>query len=310
MGKSYEVLKKELRQELMEQLNCSEEQVYYMENKTEASKGERLIVEVSKSGHGKAVLGIWVHEIYEEYRKTEDLDAIVEWAVREINRVKAADYTGQIADMGDYDKVKDRLFVRLLNLENNREELQHFVYRTVGDIAMALYFRLAENEKGVTSMKVAGNFLEKWNLDADDVMDAALENTARIDPPRIYRLEKMIFDLGYEGEEINEDADLDKGILGNCMSTSDKTNGAVSVFLPGVAKRLGELLDSDFYMAFTSVHEVMIHDIKSVQWKELENIVSATIQGSTPAEDYLTSRIYRYDRVKDSIYMMADGEEE
>ena len=48
--------------------------------------------------------------------------------------------------------------------------------------------------------------------------------------------------------------------MGNCLSTSRKTNGAVAVFLPGVAERLAYLLDSDFYMVFTSIHEVMIHN--------------------------------------------------
>lgn len=53
--------------------------------------------------------------------------------------------------------------------------------------------------------------------------------------------------------------------MGNCLSTSKKTNGAVAVFLPGVAERLAALLESDFYMVFTSIHEVMIHNDRNVE---------------------------------------------
>lgn len=63
-----------------------------------------------------------------------------------------------------------------------------------------------------------------------------------------------------------------------------------------MAERLGELLDSDFYIVFTSIHEVMIHDVKNVSPEHLEEILADTLKTATPEEDYLTSRIYHYSR--------------
>ena len=91
-------------------------------------------------------------------------------------------------------------------------------------------------------------------------------------------------------------ANLQKDAMGNCLSTSEKTNGAVAVFLPGVAERLSYLLDSDFYMVFTSIHEVMIHNDHCVDPEDLESVLADTIKEATPEEDYLTSRIYQYCR--------------
>ena len=62
---------------------------------------------------------------------------------------------------------------------------------------------------------------------------------------------------------------LRKDSGGNCLSTTERTNGAVAVFLPGVAERLGKLLGSGFYMVFTSIHEVMIHRDSAVEVEEL-----------------------------------------
>ena len=109
----------------------------------------------------------------------------------------------------------------------------------------------------------------------------------------------MIFDPEYEGEnfmDLTGIHELKKDAMGNCLSTSKKTNGAVAVFLPGVAERLAALLESDFYMVFTSIHEVMIHNDRNVEPEDLKEVLQETIKSATPKEDYLTSRIYHYSR--------------
>jgi len=49
-------------------------------------------------------------------------------------------------------------------------------------------------------------------------------------------------------------------------------------------------------MVFTSVHEVMIHNDKFVEPEDLQCVLRDTIREATPKEDYLTSRIYQYNR--------------
>ena len=95
---------------------------------------------------------------------------------------------------------------------------------------------------------------------------------------------------------LGDKCELKKDAMGNCLSTTKKTNGAVAVFLPGVAEQLAYMLDSDFYMVFTSVHEVMIHNDRFVEPEDLECVLRDTIREATPKEDYLTSRIYQYNR--------------
>ena len=77
------------------------------------------------------------------------------------------------------------------------------------------------------------------------------------------------------------------------LYTSKRTNGAAAIFLPGVARRLSELLGSDLYLVFTSVHEVMVHNADVVYPEDLKEVLSDTLEKATPEEDYLTSSIYR-----------------
>ncbi len=48
--------------------------------------------------------------------------------------------------------------------------------------------------------------------------------------------------------DLNHEFYLTRDSIGSCLSTARRTNGAVAIFLPGVAKRLADLMDADFYM--------------------------------------------------------------
>ena len=80
--------------------------------------------------------------------------------------------------------------------------------------------------------------------------------------------------------------------VGYCLSTDKRTNGAVAVFLPGVAQKLSEILDDDFYIVFTSIHEAMIHPKSKCYPEGLERILKETIEDATPDEDFLADEIY------------------
>lgn len=99
---------------------------------------------------------------------------------------------------------------------------------------------------------------------------------------------------------------MEKNSIGICLSTARRTNGAIAIFLPGVARRLAELLEGDYFIVFTSIHEVMIHSVERVYPEDLENVLRQTLQVATPKEDYLTSKIYRYSQ-ETGDFMMFKG---
>ena len=201
-------------------------------------------------------------------------------------------------NLEDYDKIKEDLFIRLLNIEKNQVELEECIYRTIGDIALVLYARMGELNGSSASIKIKRHMLEKWEQEPKQVFEEALLNTYFISPPRIYCWEKLIFDPDYAGENFMNllcDYKLKKDVLGNCLSTTIRTNGAVAIFLPGVAERIGQLMGGGFYMVFTSIHEVMIHNERSADPEELKKVLADTVNETTPPEDFLTYQIYHYD---------------
>ena len=121
--------------------------------------------------------------------------------------------------------------------------------------------------------------------------------------------EKLFYNPDYDGESFmspDHELVMEKNSIGICLSTARRTNGAIAIFLPGVARRLAELLEGDYFIVFTSIHEVMIHSVERVYPEDLENVLQQTLQVATPKEDYLTSKIYRYSQ-ETGDFMMFKG---
>ena len=231
--------------------------------------------------------------------------------LRQIDEVEVTEISRRVRNMNDYSAVRDTLFIRLLGTGNRR--LAHAVYQKTGkDLALVLYTKLSQDPHSITSTVVPEGCFRQWGLDKQIVFKQAMEKTAGFYPPRLYELEK-VFDsnpMSYRGEDFMTDGyRLPEGcrtLSGLCISTQYRINGASAVFYPQVAARLGELLEDDYYLVFTSIHEVMIHRSRETRPEMLKEVLADTIREATPAEDFLTYTIYRYDRERGIIETVPD----
>lgn len=262
-------------------------------------EGDRLNITFAEHDDAYEVCSVRVDEVYKAYHEGAKLNAIVNYISNDVLHAKNYNIYDKTKTLIDYDTAKSRLFVRLLNCDRNSDILKNVVHKTLGDIALTVC-AIVDNRENLISTKILKSMVEKWRKTETDIFNEALENTYRATPPRIYKWEGVLCDESYAGESFMNDedvCDLDKSFSGNIFSTTRKTNGAVAVFLPGVAEKISELLDSDFYMVFTSIHEVMIHSTGSgVDLKDLKLVLQDTLREATPSSDYLTEKIYKYNR--------------
>lgn len=312
MDNRYESFVETLRQKLIDATGYGEDRIFYKSREEyPPTSGDRLFVKQFEANGVTEVCALYVGDLYEEYRRGLGMDMIVKDVVKRLQGISRTDIIEKAKIIGDYDKIKNYLFIRLINKNKYEADLRDSVYRTIGDIAMVLYVRMGEIEGYTSSMKVKQHMLEKWDMDRDEVFEAALLNTYFISPPRIYCWEKMLFDTHYEGENfmnLLSDYPIRRGAVGNCLSTVKRTNGAVAVFLPGVASRLADLMQGNLYLVFTSIHEVMIHNEKTADPEDLRHVLIDTIKETTPEEDVLTFHIYHYDRAT-GIFSLCDEED-
>lgn len=302
---NYEMFVEELKNKISAAINVPIENMEFVKDGNKyAPTGDRLLIKLAKHEDAWEMCGVHVKELFEEFSKGTSFDSIVDSSVEDIKQMQKQSLYKEAKKIWDYETAKDSLFIRLLNYDDNSEELKDAIYKRIGDIAQVLYMKVSERDGNVMSTKILKSVLEKWQansdlLSEDYIFEEALKNTERMSPPRIYRWEQMIFDPEYEGEEFmspGTESAISKDFIGNCLSIPEKTNGAVAIFYPGVAERFANVLDSDLYLVFTSIHEVMVHRTNGVNAGDLSTILQDTLKEVTPKRDSLTKKIYKYEK--------------
>lgn len=209
--------------------------------------------------------------------------------------------------MMNYNDIKNDLIIRPLNYKNNKNNLEDFVYLTHGDIALTLYAVVLDDEDNncLNTVKVPKTIADSWNLDYKDVLLAALLNTKEFAPPRIYTNI-----LNIENTSDDEAAFMKSGysekLEKRCIplvTTTRKTNGAISLFYPGVKEKIAEMFDNDFYVGFTSIHEAMLHCKGTINPASIKKHIQATNQ-TFGAEDTLSDEVFYYNR-KDKSFTVV-----
>lgn len=218
-------------------------------------------------------------------------------------RYKKDGWQGVLSEIWQGKKAfEEQLILRPLNYHLNREELLEGIYWRFGDIALALYAQLygAGND---SVMKVRRYMVDKMNMHPEKMLINGLLNTNLKMPPRLFLAGDIRFTYGWQdgvfmpGEKgkciVITAEDAEEGIRGYRLTTVNMKNGAVAIFYPGVAERLSELLEGDYYVGFISVHEAVIHPVRCKDVDEMKASIHH-INAVYDEKDMLSNQVYRY----------------
>ena len=228
---------------------------------------------------------------------TEEVSEYVKHSIEEYGKI-SEDIKFVIDRMEFYDLIKDRLIIRPLNYNNNKNNLEDYVYDTFGDIALVLY-AVIDDEESLHTVKIPYDIFKKWNLDKKVVFTAAMDSTKKSAEARIYT---DLRSINGDGMDINDNVILESNTI-PMITTTRKTNGAIAMFYPGVKEKIAEMFDDSFYVAFTSIHEAMIHKKGTIEPSSIRRHIRATNR-TFGKEETLTEEVYYYDKDNHSFGMV------
>lgn len=259
-----------------------------------------LLVEMHGE-NGKHVQRFHMWELYQDLENGKfTLEEIFSRTAEMLDCCKEAEKVSPLDKIQDYQEIRSHLIVRLLNYDRNEERLREGVYERTGDIALVLYANIGTVKGRYISSMIPYRAFSEWKQPKKEVMAAALKNTYDLFPLGVIslsHLEDIIQGNVYafmEDEELPFDLGEGYGVF---LTNTSQMNGAVSIFLPGVAKKLGERMNGDFYIAFTSIHEAVLHKIGTVEAVQIQE----GLKGVSSEENFLSEQVYRYSREKDRI---------
>lgn len=205
-------------------------------------------------------------------------------------------------DMGffqEFDKVRDRIYMRLVNHERNKELLKEMPHFRWMDLAAVFYYAMECPEGERASVTIRNTHLKMWGQDRDQLYHTAKENMERDMPGYLLPMNEIIAELS--GIEQTED-EHQMYILTN----TEKLYGAAAVIYSGKLEELAERLQSDILILPSSVHELLfLKDDHALQYQAYRKVVAEVNAAFVESTEVLSDNIYRYDREKDLIKMIA-----
>lgn len=275
----------------------------------------------------KATPTIYLREFYEDYREGRDIDDICEEIIDTYKRgLSRFQNEIDVDDFANYEKVKDQVFLKLVNQEMNQKLLRDVPWREYLDLAIVYYVAVSTDECSATVL-IHTEHLEHWGITEKELYDTAWKNTLEKKKPEILRMKDVIKDMiieritgssdilaedvEYDGktkqeveEMVNEEIEkverqkpMDMYILTN----DTKTNGAVCMMYPNVLKDFAEDKGFDLFIIPSSIHEVLLVPKKAGSAKRLNEILNDVNKNSLDSVEILSNKIYSYDRKENNI---------
>lgn len=188
------------------------------------------------------------------------------------------------------EEVRHRVFIKLINYEKNKELLDGCPYIPFLDLAISFRYLVKRDDKGIASAVVRNEDMEKWGFSTEEIYKIARDNTKRLFPPKLDRLDLMLknFTVDYSG--VPEDTDL--YVLTNEQGINGASYMIYKDIIDGFAKKKG----SSLYILPSSIHEVLLLPAELKYNKEELSVMVSEINRYVVSElDYLSDNVYFYD---------------
>ncbi|MBO4913178.1 MAG: hypothetical protein J5504_10665 [Butyrivibrio sp.] len=190
----------------------------------------------------------------------------------------------------DFNKVEDKLSFKLIGIKENTEYLEDVPYKKFEDLAM-VPICLVRNEKiGDGHITIKNTHLDMWGITYEDLWNSVPENAEKNTQIKIVSM------ADYLGEEcVNKRKALEKILI---VTNKEQNYGAGTVLLPGVLEKISDKYGKNLYVLPASVHETLVLPEcgKGNEAKELENIVHQVNAGVLNEEEFLSDKIYYYEK--------------
>ena len=216
---------------------------------------------------------------YEDFRAGISVQEISELILKEYR--KAAGNVSLLSqqDIWSYERIKDRLYVEMVNRKWNEQYLEHKYYVPFLDLAVVYYidtqldYKNAPEHRGTAVTK---DIFKIWSVEPEVIWKQVLENMGK----------ESLFLMLVVTEEENS--------LMTFEDAFQKNQGALALLQKSILDEAKKKLEEPFYILPVSIFELMI--VPESQADEVEEMKKAIIESNheMPVEYLLSNNVYYY----------------
>lgn len=232
---------------------------------------------------------IYLDYYYELYKEGRAISDVLEMIRDEYELVYNNLYNG-MPDCFDIHNIKDRIFLRLVNYNKNKQMLEEVPYIPFFDLAVTFRYLVKQDDEGVATAILKNRELAELELDMEELYMLARKNTERLFPYQLMLMGEMLsFD---ESEAI---------VYPNMyvLTNNRRVNGATYMVYQDVLSDFADRLAENFYIIPSSIHELLLipeSDMPDVD--TMKQTIGYVNEHAVSEMDYLSDSLYYYDRDK------------
>lgn len=204
----------------------------------------------------------------------------------------------------DYSQVKDRLYIRVSDAQQNAYALGKAPHREVDGLALSYHIAF-EGRNGIqASTPVTNSLMEMYGITEEQLHSDAMASTQEILPARFENMAKIMGRMmGVDESQIEATMDGPQLMV---LTNDQALHGAGALFYPGMMDSIAQQVGSDYFVLPSSIHECLIlPDDGSVEADVLEAMVQDINMTTVAPEEQLSDHVYHYD-AKDHVLEKAE----
>lgn len=240
---------------------------------------------------------IYLDEYYERAKDGDDLDTITDEILQRYTHYKV-DCMMDVSFFSDFEKVKDIVVYRLVNMEKNRTLLEDLPHIPFLDLAVIFSLCLRTDSCIHASTIVHNDHMANWKVTPDELYNLAIINSPRLLGCNLNSLPDFLNSM--VGEVVFEDTEPEK--LMYVLSNDPRNYGASCILETQNLKAFSQRFHSDVFILPSSVHEVMLlADDGLTDLDELSKLVREVNETQLEREEVLSDHAYKYLRKENRI---------
>ncbi len=194
----------------------------------------------------------------------------------------------------NYSKASERIVMKLINAEKNKQLLQKVPHVLIYDFAIVFLCNVSDFTDSYASILIYNHHLNLWNVNADDLYEVAKKNSPTILAPRLDNLHDVFEYITDESLDFLDELNI--SILTNHL----KIYGATCMVYPNLLDEIADIYEDDIIIIPSSVHEVLVFPKENLPKEYTLDYLNSMIEEVNETQlmdmDVLSNHVYWYHR--------------
>ena len=252
---------------------------------------------------------IYLEGYYKKYVDGDEINTLVDTFVNCYEKNQIIIENCDFDFFKDYERVKDRIFFKVINKEKNEELLKEVPYREFLDLAIVYYYLLDEKliKENLSTILITNKILEMWEINEEEIKSAAFINTPQLFPLKVESMERVLTRLLGRNIFIDIDTEALSCTPLYVISNDRLMYGAGAMLYKDALKNIAGRTGEDMYIIPSSINELIVAPVSFLETDfiiSLKDMINMVNKNEVAEQEVLSNNLYFYSKTLDRIVII------